>query len=73
MSSIDDIMRAVEGLSLSDLTVFRAWFAQRDAADWDQQFEADVAAGRLDALGKQVLEDLREVRCSKISQTDPAE
>lgn len=29
-----------------------------DAAVWDQQIEADVAAGRLDALAEKALQDL---------------
>lgn len=31
-----------------------------NAAAWDQQFEADVAAGKLDALAEKALQHLRE-------------
>jgi hypothetical protein len=45
------------------LARFRSWFADFDADGWDRQFEADVAAGRLDALGAEALRDLDEGRC----------
>ena len=64
MSTVIDIERAVEQLSPDDLTAFRTSFAERDAAEWDRQFEADVAAGRLDAPGGQALAELREGRCT---------
>ena len=62
MSTIKEIERAVTGLSPDDLSRFRAWFAEFDAEAWDRQFEADVAAGRLDALGEQALAHLRAGR-----------
>jgi hypothetical protein len=47
-----------------DLARFRKWFAEYDAAAWDLQFERDVAAGRLDALAREALKDLRADRCT---------
>jgi hypothetical protein len=41
-----------------------AWFAEFDAARWDRQIEEDVAAGRLDALAEEALNDLRQGRCT---------
>jgi hypothetical protein len=66
MSSIIDIEHAVEKLPPDELAKFREWFAQFDAARWDQQFEADVAAGRLDALGAEALADLRDGRTTDL-------
>ena len=66
MSTITDIERAVEQLSTQDLTAFRAWFAERDATEWDRQLEADVAAGRLDALGEKALREIRAGRCTEL-------
>jgi hypothetical protein len=57
MSSVAEIERAVENLSPTELRAFREWFAARDAQDWDKQFEADVAAGRLGLLGAEALVD----------------
>jgi hypothetical protein len=63
MTTVIDIERAVERLSPSELKAFRQWFAEHDAAEWDRQFELDVAAGRLDALGEKALGELRGGRC----------
>jgi hypothetical protein len=61
--SIQEIESAVSKLSRGDLSAFRDWFAEFDAAAWDRQFEQDVAAGRLDALADEAIRDLREGRC----------
>jgi hypothetical protein len=63
MSSITEIESAVARLSREELARFRSWFADFDADAWDRQFEADAAAGRLDALGDEALRDLDEGRC----------
>ena len=63
MSTVHAIETAVRQLSRQDLLSFRDWFAEFDAAAWDQQFEADVAAGRLDALAEEAIRDAREGRC----------
>jgi hypothetical protein len=47
---LPEIEKAVTQLSRHDLTSFRDWFSHFDATAWDQQFEDDVNAGRLDAL-----------------------
>ena len=66
MSTIQEIQTAVSELSPEELSVFRAWFAEFDAKVWDQEFERDVAAGRLDALAEEALRDLREGRCTDL-------
>jgi hypothetical protein len=55
MSDLQEIERAVSQLSSEDLAVFRNWFAEFDAEIWDQQFEADVKADRLDKLAGKAL------------------
>jgi len=64
MSTLEQIEIAVRQLSSKDLAAFRAWFAELDADAWDRQIEQDVAAGRLDALGEEALDDLRKGRCT---------
>ena len=59
-TNLQQIERAVSLLSDEDLTKFRTWFAEFDSAEWDRQFEADVAAGRLDALAEKALKDLQQ-------------
>ncbi len=66
MSTLQDIERAVSQLSLEELAIFRAWFAEFDAEIWDQQFEKDVAVGRLDGLAETTLQHLREGRCTDL-------
>jgi len=66
MSTVDKIKEAIRQLSPEELAAFRAWFAEFDAAVWDQQFEEDVAAGRLDQLAEEALRDLREGRCTDL-------
>ncbi len=64
MSTLEEIEDAVRRLSSKDLAAFRTWFAQLDADAWDRQIEQDVAAGRLDALADEALNDLRAGRCT---------
>jgi hypothetical protein len=64
MSTLEEIKDAVRQLSPKELAAFRMWFARLDAAAWDRQIEEDVAAGRLDALADEAIDDLREGRCT---------
>jgi hypothetical protein len=66
MNTVQEIKEAVSQLSCEDLAAFRFWFAEFDAALWDQQLEADVAAGRLDQLAEEALKDFREGRCTDL-------
>ena len=64
MSTIEEIEEAVRRLSSNDLAAFRAWFAEFEAEAWDRQMEKDIAAGRLDGLADEALDDLRQGRCT---------
>ena len=64
MGSVKEIQEAVLRLSPADLTAFRAWFAELDADVWDRQIEDDAAAGRLDAMADEAIDDLRAGRCT---------
>ena len=57
MSKIESIEQQIEKLSPEELAAFRRWYAAFDAEVWDRQFEADVKAGKLDALGDKALRD----------------
>jgi hypothetical protein len=50
MSSVEEIQEALRRLSPEERAAFRAWYGEFDAEEWDRQFEADAAAGRLDWL-----------------------
>jgi len=66
MSTVQDIEQAIRQLPPPDLAALRAWFAEFDAENWDRQFEADVNAGRLDALADEALRDLKAGRCTDL-------
>jgi len=64
MSTIAEIEDAVRRLSPEDLAAFREWFVRLDAEAWDRQIGEDIAAGRLDSLAEEALEDLKAGRCT---------
>jgi len=64
--TIADLENAVAGLSPEDLNRFRAWFAQFDTEAWDQQFEEDVRAGRLDPLADQAIQAHRDGKTQEL-------
>lgn len=66
MSTVQEIETAVRKLSRDELSAFRSWFVEFDAAAWDHQFQEDVAAGRLDALADEALSDLQAGRCKDL-------
>jgi hypothetical protein len=66
MSTVQDIENAIRQLSPEDLAAFRAWFAEFDSAVWDRQLEEDVAAGRLDQLAEEALQEFRAGRCTDL-------
>jgi hypothetical protein len=66
MGTVLEIESAVQQLSRGDLAAFRDWFIGFDAAAWDNQFEEDVASGRLDALADEAIRDLSEGRCTDL-------
>lgn len=64
--SVQEIEFAVQKLSSAELSRFRKWFAEYDWQLWDAQLEKDVAAGKLDALAKDALDDLAQGRCREL-------
>ena len=65
MSTVGEIEDAIRRLSPQEMASFREWFIRMDAEAWDHQIEQDIAAGRLDALADEALEDLRQGRCTE--------
>jgi hypothetical protein len=66
MKTLQEIEQAISQLSPDELALFRNWFAQFDAERWDQQFAADVASGRLNALAEKALNHLRQGNCTDL-------
>lgn len=59
MSDLKSIEKAIESLPPNELAELRRWFAEFDAAAWDEQIEADASAGRLDHLAAEALADYK--------------
>jgi hypothetical protein len=66
MDSLREVENAVRQLSPEELAAFRDWFTRFDAEAWDRQFEEDAAAGRLDQLADEAIQDLRTGRCKDL-------
>jgi hypothetical protein len=62
MASVEEIRAAIERLPKRDLARFRRWFVKYDAEAWDRQIDADAAGGKLDALGREALQEHRAGR-----------
>ncbi len=59
MITVQEIERAIISLSPKKLAEFRAWFEEFDATAWDEQFEADVVSGKLDAIAEEAIKDFK--------------
>ena len=64
--TLEEIEQAVAQLSKDQLAEFRAWYEKFDAEAWDRQIEADVAAGKLDALADAAIADYKAGRTKKL-------
>ena len=64
MSTLQEIEDAIQRLSAEDRAALFARLSELDAAEWDRQLEADVAAGSLDWLADEAREDLKMGRCT---------
>ncbi len=66
MTKLEDIERAVAGLTPDELARFRQWFEAFDAARFDEKIERDAGGGRLDRLADQALADFRRGRAREL-------
>jgi len=57
MTKVEKLEKEIASLSGKELSEFRRWYAEFDAAAWDRQFEADVQSGALDSLADEALAD----------------
>lgn len=61
-----ELEAAVSKLSREELAVFRKWFSQFDQDAWDKEIEEDAAAGKFDALVREVEDDIRAGRVTDL-------
>jgi hypothetical protein len=50
ITKIEDIEKAIERLSVTELAEFRAWFEEFDERGFDEKIERNAKAGKLDKL-----------------------
>jgi hypothetical protein len=60
MLNVNEIKKAIELLPEKDFIQLRQWFSEKIWTKWDRQIEADGAAGKLDFLVKEALDEKRE-------------
>jgi hypothetical protein len=48
MTKIEQLEQDIERLSPEERARFGAWYETYDVAEWNRQFEADVATGKLE-------------------------
>lgn len=65
MRKLEEIEEQIRNLSGTELVEFRKWYAEFDAQAWDRQFEADVKAGKLDALAEAARKAHQEGKSTK--------
>lgn len=66
MNEVEQIENRIKNLSSSELAQLRAWFAEFDAEAWDRQIEADSAAGKLDHLIEESMDDYRTGKARRL-------
>ena len=56
LTTVTEIQQAIVNLPKSEYAQLIRWLREYDWEEWDQEFEQDVRAGRLDALAAEALE-----------------
>ena len=64
--SVREIEVAVQLLQTSDLESFARWFEEYLADAWDRRIECDIAAGRLEAAGREADVQFETGRCTPV-------
>ena len=60
MTTVEEIEKAVAGLSPRELDRFRDWFETFQAARFDAKIERDAEGGKLDRLAQEALGEYRQ-------------
>lgn len=59
MSTVEEIIAAIEQLPADQAGRIRAWLEEHTERQWDEQIERDEREGRLDGLINRALEEHR--------------
>ena len=60
MRTLEEVKSDIEALPRGEYLELIQWFSERDWQIWDQEIERDVAAGKLDFLIEEALEEKRQ-------------
>lgn len=60
--SVDQIKRAIDQLSFAERAEVAAWLHGWQDDNWDEQMKRDIAEGKLDAVLREVDEDIQAGR-----------
>jgi len=66
MAALETIEKEIMQLSKKELSEFRRWFAEFDAAVWDAQIESDAAAGKLDKIAEEAIKEYKAGEAKEI-------
>jgi hypothetical protein len=64
--SLAELEKEVRSLSPAEFSAFTRWLDEYATRRWDEQFERDVAAGKLDPLGKKADAAFEAGECSEL-------
>ena len=68
MSEIEKIEAEILKLSTQEFNQLKDWLLELDEKRWDEQIEKDVAAGKLDFLGKEALAEHKAGRTRPLEE-----
>lgn len=68
MSTVAEIENALRELPLQDARAVANWLQEYLDKKWDQQIDADIAAGRLDKVAEKAINDYRAGRVKPLDE-----
>ena len=66
MTKLEALENEVQRLTREELSAFREWFIDYDWQAWDREIEQDAAAGKLDKLVNEALEEFKQGKTKEI-------
>ena len=64
--TLPHIEEAIRTLPRETLNEFDVWYTNFIAGVWDEQFEEDVKAGKLDKLAAEAVKDFKAGKCIEL-------
>ena len=61
MTTVSELQKAIQGLSEAEYAELRRWLLDQDWERWEEEFEEDVKAGKLDFLEAKARGELKHL------------